>query len=258
MNNINTMIDRAGEILEYLYNSQSAVGVSKISSDLELPKATAFRILVTLEKWHIVEKDYHTDQYRLGMSLIKYGAKVSSRLSLVEISKPIIDDLSSELDEGVYLNIEHQNFSLNIYNKTSAKSSLMTSLIPLSPLNCSASGKIFLSKRTDEALKSYFNSQFVEKRTINSILTYDAFKEHMNRYQIDQRMYDNEEYEYGLFCISMPIVYNNDIVATISVTGPKTRLEIKGIPLIEEKLKLAVEAITSLVQYIAPEKLYHH
>lgn len=258
MSNINTMIDRAGEVLEYLYNTDDLVGVSRISNDLELPKATVFRILTTLEKWHIVEKAYHTDQYKLGMALIKYGARVSANLSLVEISKPIIDDLSTSINEGVYLNIEHQRYSLNIYKKLSTQSSLMSSLIPLSPLNCSASGKLFLSKLGDEAIKEYFASDLYEKRTINSIMTFEDYKKQLELYESTGFMYDDEEYEYGLYCISLPIKYKSDIVASISVTGPKTRLEIKGIDVIEEELKSAVNAISELIEFLEPEKLYSY
>lgn len=256
MSNINTMIDRAGEILEYLYNTDEKVGVSRLASDLELPKATVFRIMTTLEKWHIVEKDYHSDKYCLGMALVKYGAKVSANLSLVEVSKPIIDDLSESIEEGVYLNIEHQNYSLNVYKKLSSQNNMINNLIPLSPLNCSASGKIFLTKRSHKALETYFDSELCEKRTINSIIETEDYIKTIELFKETGFMYDDEEYEYGLFCISMPIRYDDNIVATISVTGPKTRLEVKGMEVIEDELKKAVEAIMDLVQFINPEQIY--
>lgn len=256
MSNINTMIDRAGEILEYLYSIDDLVGVSRISSDLDMPKATVFRILTTMEKWHIVEKAYHTDQYRLGMALLKYGARVSSRLTLVELSKPIINDLSNVLGEGVFLNIEHQNYSLNIYKKITLGSNLMSGLIPLSPLNCSASGKLFLTKKSNDELKDYFDSNLCEKRTINSILEYNDYLKQKELYDSTGFMYDDEEYEYGLYCISLPIMYNNKIVASVSVSGPKTRLEIKGFEVIEDELKSAVDAISELIEFLEPEKLY--
>ncbi len=68
-------------------------------------------------------------------------------------------------------------------------------------------------------------------------------------------MYDDEEYEYGLYCISMPLCYYEEIIATVSVTGPKTRLEIKGIEMIEEELKSAVTAISDLIEFVDPHKM---
>lgn len=255
MTNINTMIDRAGEILDYIYNSKEPVGVSKVSSVLNLPKATVFRILTTLEKWNIVEKHRNTDKYKLGMVLIKYGAKVSSRLSLVEIAKPIIDNLSIQIGESTNLNIEHHGYSLNIYKSSNDNSILTSRLIPVSSLNCSASGKIFLSTKSKEELIEYFNSKNCLKRTMNSIVDYDIFEKEKESILDTGLAYDNEEYEYGLSCISAPIYHKGKVFAAISISGPKTRLELKGLETIENALKLACETVTSLIDYLDTDRL---
>ena len=256
MDNINTMIDRACEILDYIYNSNESVGVSKISTDLNLPKATAFRILVTLEKWNIVEKQYSTDNYKLGKILIKYGAKVSSGLSLVDVAKPVINALSNKIGESTNLNIEYHGNCLNIYKSSSDNLTLVSKLIPISPLNCSSSGKIFLCTKSKEELKEYFNSKACCKRTIYSIVDYDSFEKEIDSVKKHGLAYDNEEYEYGLFCVASPIYHKEKIVATISISGPKTRLEYKGLEKIERELKLSCEMVTSLIDCLDLDSLY--
>ena len=255
MENINTMIDRAGEILDYIYNCNEPVGVSKISTELNLPKATTFRILVTLEKWNIIEKQYNTDKYRLGKILIKYGAKVSSDLSLVEVASPIINALSNKIGESTNLNIEYHGNSLNIYKSLKDNFNLVSKLIPISPLNCSSSGKIFLSTKSKEELKEYFNSKDCYKRTMYSITDYDSFKKEAEAINSSGLAYDNEEYEYGLFCVSAPIYHKEKLVATISVSGPKTRLEYKGLKMIETELKLSCELVSSLIDFLDSDSL---
>lgn len=256
MDNINTMIDRAGEILNYLYNSNEPVGVSKISTDLNLPKATAFRILVTLEKWKIIEKQYNTDDYKLGKLLIKYGAKVSSTLSLVELAKPVIDTLSNRVGESANLNIEYDEYCLNIYKSSCDNFILVSKLVPISPLNCSASGKILLSAKSIENLKKYFNSKDCRKRTMYSIIDYDNFEKEVESIRKSGLAYDNEEYEYGLFCVAAPIYHKEKIVATISISGPKTRLEYKGLEIIGKELKLSCEMVTNLIDYLDSDSLF--
>ncbi|MCJ7690811.1 MAG: IclR family transcriptional regulator [Clostridiaceae bacterium] len=255
MHNINTMIDRTGEIMDYIYNSSEPVGVSKISTDLNLPKATCFRILVTLEKWNMVEKQYNTDKYKLGKILIKYGAKVSSDLSLVEVASPIISALSNKIGESTNLNIEYNGNSLNICKSSNDNFKLVSKLIPISPLNCSSSGKIFLSAKSKEELKEYFNSKDCCERTMYSITDYKIFEKEMKSIQNNGFAYDNEEYEYGLFCVSAPIIHKEKLVATISVSGPKTRLEYKGLKMIETELKLSCELVTDLISFIDSDSL---
>lgn len=255
MKNQITMVDRAGEILDYLYKSEESTGVSKLSRELDLPKATAFRILTTLEKWGIVEKDGDSDNYKLGLLLIKYGAKVSADLSIVEISKPIVDKLAIDLNESVNLSIEHQGHALNILRSFNENSVLASRLNPISPLNCSSSGKIFLTTKTDEELTEYFNDKNIAKLTINSVVDYARFLEEKDFILKNGFSYDKEEYEYGLSCVSTPIYHKNKIVAAISVSGPTSRLEIKGFKLIEESLKKASETISNLVEYLDSDRL---
>jgi DNA-binding IclR family transcriptional regulator len=258
MENINTMIDRTGEILDYMYNSNEPIGVSKISADLNLPKATTFRILATLEKWNIIEKQYNTDKYKLGKTLIKYGAKVSADLSLVELASPIINALSIRIGESTNLNIEYHGNSLNIYKSSNDNDNfkLVSKLIPISPLNCSSSGKIFLSAKSKEELKEYFNSKDCYKRTMYSIIDYASFEKELQSIKNGGFAYDNEEYEYGLFCVSSPIYHKEKLVATISVSGPKTRLEYKGLKMIETELKLSCELITDLIGFLDSDSLF--
>jgi IclR family KDG regulon transcriptional repressor len=256
MSNVNTMTERTLEIIDYLYEATKPVGVSKIAADLSLPKATVFRILVTLEQWNFVRKNEDTDDYKLGLGLIKYGSKVASQTNLVDISKPFINRLSEKLSESVNLNIEYQGQSLNIYKSETDHSILVSKLTPISALNCSASGKIFLSRWDQETLKNYFKQKQFSDRTMNSITDYAEFLKELASITDSGIAFDNEEYEYGLFCIASPIRHKDSIVAAISISGPKTRLEHKGFDDISKELKNVCSEISELISELDLEILF--
>ncbi len=236
MSNINNMVDKSCEVIDYLYSSAEPVGVSKISTALSMPKATVFRILVTLEKWDIVSKEYNTDKYRLGTSLIKYGSKASSNISLVKLAQPIIDEFAEEIGESVSLSMEHLDCSLVMYRALDSSSILASQLVSVSPLNCSASGKLFLCNRKLQDIQKYFKSEKCEKRNENSITSYSLYENEMKKFKNTGLMYDREEYEYGLSCVGAPIYHEDKIVAVISISGITTRLQAKGLASLEEKL----------------------
>jgi len=250
MDNSNTMTDRTCEILEYLYSTEKAVGVSKISNDLDLPKATVFRILQALEKWQFVQKKEDSDEYNLGLGMIKYGAKLTSDMTLVTISKSLINALSIQIGESVNLNIPYQDQTLNIYQSPNANYILISKLTPISALNCSASGKIFLSQKSTDAIALYFNHGLYSNRTINSITDYQSFKKNIESITDKGIAYDDEEYEYGLFCFAAPVYHNDLIIASLSVSGPKTRLQYKGLEDLESELKSVSEQISKLIENI--------
>lgn len=238
------MIDKALEVINYMYEN-GPVGISQISQDLQLPKATIYRILFTLSKWSFVEKDNENGKYFLGKSFIKYGSKVKSDMDIVTIAAPYIDNLSKKVGESVNLGILYEKYVLTVYNAVGEDFYLVSKLIPISPLNCSAMGKLYLAYCTEEKVIEYFKSNKAESRTINSIVDLDEFLIEREKIRREGVSYDNEEYEYGLSCIGVPIINcENDIIATISISGPTSRLKHKGI----DYLKKSLNEVRNLIE----------
>lgn len=254
MNNdksIITMVDRAMKVIDYIYNSNEPVGVSQISKDLELPKATVFRILNTLENWNSVKKVNDSGKYILGTVHIKYGERAKNDFDLVSISTPHMEKLSYDIGETINLGIIHNNNILIIKSIEGESSILVSKLIPITPLHCSSIGKLFLASLNDKELKDYFNSDNLSKRTINTIITLEDFTKEKEEILKNFIAFDNEEYEYGLTCISSPILdSSNDIIAGISISGPTTRLQYKKIENLQERLKETTEKISKELSYL--------
>ena len=223
------MVDKTFEIIEYMYQKDGKIGISQISKELNLPKATIYRILTTLRKWGYVEKTEELDKYMLGKSFIKLGSKVSSENDITSIAVPLINKLAKETGESINLGILHNSEVVTVYNTKGEDFYLISNLIPVSPLNCSAMGKLFLSQFSGEDLKEYFDSNMPETRTVNSIVDLESFLKLKKEIERDGISYDKEEYEYGLSCIAAPIYdTNKNIIAAISISGPTTRLNYKG------------------------------
>lgn len=243
----NNSIDRAFMILDFLVEHKAAT-LTVISKKLGIPKATAFRILQNLEEKNAVMKaDDHSEKFSLGHSMVYYGAASSEGLDLVKVAKPVVDDLSKITKEVVNLCVEFKGYALTIYKNGGEDSSIIATLVPFSPLNCSASGKVLLQNRTEKEVKDYFELGKVENRTINSIDNYTLYKRHEEQYKKEGVFTDDEEYDYGLFCIAAPIIKNDTIIASISVSGPKQRMEHKGVEKMKVELLISAQKLSEIV-----------
>jgi len=237
------MVDRTIQIINTLFQSDTALGVSDISNYLDLPKATAYRILNTLKNGNIIEKN-DDDKYSLGIVFIKYGEKVKSGLDLRTIASPFIKELSLLTGEATNLGIINGDSVLTIDSAEGESSVLISKLIPISPLHCSSMGKLFMSYMSDEKTIKYFSVNNV-KRTIHTITNYDNFLIEKQKILDSNISFDNEEYEYGLGCVASPIFdCNNRLLAAISVSGPLSRLNIKGMSKIQLDLLNTAKMIT--------------
>lgn len=232
------MLERTFEILEYMYSNVDNVSLNTITKELEIPKTTAFRIMTTMEKWGYIEKVKDQESYRLGKTLIKVGQRAASNIDITDIGMPYLDELSKEVGESANLGILYEDNILTLANSKGEDFYLISKLIPLSPLNCSSMGKQYLADFPDEKLREYFQSSKPQKRTVNSIMTFDSFLPIKDKIKDEGISYDREEYEYGLTCFAAPIRDNKgSIVAAISISGPTTRLQYKGEKMLKDAIK---------------------
>lgn len=241
------MLDKALNVVDYIFKNKS-VTFTEINKDMDIPKSTLHRLLYTLEANNYIEKDEITGEYRLGLLFAFYGEEVKSKLTLINICENILDSLASKIGESVNLSILYKDNVLNILSREGEKSVLTSRLTPISPLNCSATGKIFLSQKNDIELMNYFTSNNWEKRTINSITNYQDFQKEKEKILKDEIAYDNEEYEYGLYCIGKPLRNHKGLMkAAVSITGPITRIKMKNLEYISKELTDSVKAINEIL-----------
>ena len=247
-----TMIDRAADVLEYLFSLEGTAGVSEIARNLELPKANAFRILQTLVQRGIVDRDDKTDGYTLGRHLVKYGEKVKRSFTLNSLAEPILLKLSSETGETANLGVLYEEEVLTILSEAGESSVLVSILAPVAPLYCSSMGKLFLAERDAESIQAYFHTARLVSRTIHTIMDADTFiQKEKVRIQKDGVSYDNEEYEYGLSCMASPVRRSDgSIIAAVGISGPTGRIQYKGIAMIEDKVREAAFELSRQMEYL--------
>ena len=239
-------IMRAFSVLDLLFQSSEPMGISNIAAELKLPKASVFRILNTLAQCKAVHRDSN-DHYSLGIIFLRYAEHVKSNISLLSLASPILSKLRDATGETTNLGVLFDNFVLNIQTMPGDSFIITSRTLPLAPLHCSAMGKIFLSYMQNEEIEAYFEKPY-PKRTINTITTVDEFYLERNRIVSAAISHDREEYEYGLYCIGAPIFSQTQApVAAISITGPTSRMSIKGIDQLSSQIAQAAAQLTALV-----------
>lgn len=236
-------IDKTLSVIDYIFGHESTF--IEIQKELNLPKATLHRILQSLEDHEYIEKDAITNKYYLGLKFIYYGEGLKARLSLTDIAKESLVALAETIGESISLCILHEGMSLSLLFYRGEESALTSHLVPFSPLNCCASGKLFLSNMSDSDVEAYFNSNAPLRKTARTIMTLEDFLEEKEKIINENVSYDDEEYEYGLFCMSVPLYsYNGRIDASIGITAPKGRLFLKDKNLIKNMLVKTADEIS--------------
>src|SRR4030067_1198406 len=225
-NNPIVTIDRAMMILIKLSEIGESVGITDLSEILNIPKASIYRILTTLEKRDFILQDEDTKRYSLGVTILRMSEKVQSQNILLAISQKHLEYLAERTGEVASLGIIHSNKGLVIKSITSKSASILTTKLgSIVEFHCSGLGKALLVDKTADQIIEIIGSTLFPRYTQNTLTTLDQLLSKLEVVRETGLAFDNEETEEGLLCIATPIRdWNDRTIAAISISAPKNRL----------------------------------
>src|SRR5437667_11887086 len=91
-------VERAIAILDVLAQGGSRTG-AEIARELHVHRSTALRLLGTLERHALVERDQRTARYRLGRRLPQLASVVTGVVDLLYVAVPVCGLLAGAVDD---------------------------------------------------------------------------------------------------------------------------------------------------------------
>jgi DNA-binding IclR family transcriptional regulator len=102
------VIGKAAQVLEALLHRPEGAAPTQVAADLAINRSTAFRLLTSLERSRLVDRDPETGRYRLGLRFLTFGDAVRARIDVVSIADPVLRQLRDEVRLTVYLAIRNE------------------------------------------------------------------------------------------------------------------------------------------------------
>jgi DNA-binding IclR family transcriptional regulator len=216
-------VERAIAILR-CFEDHEELGVTAISQMTGLHKSTTFGIINTLRKEKVLRTNEKTGCLRLGLELFRLGANI--KIDLKTICAPFLDYLLEFTKETVNLMIRDEDSVVYIEKKESPHSMrICTKIGQQLPLYSTAGGKAILAFLKEDELHSYLSRVKLKSFTEKTLKTKNELQNQLVKIRSDGCAYDNEELEYGLICIGVPILSRQSHPAgALSVSGPSIRM----------------------------------
>lgn len=112
-------IERVGTILRVVENGpHDGLTSGQIAAGSGFDKATAHRVLVSLERIGLLDRDSTTRRYRLGGYLFSLGALVAQRFSILSQAREVMRTIAAETGDTVYLSVRNNFASVCIDSAT--------------------------------------------------------------------------------------------------------------------------------------------
>ena len=255
--NLVQSVDRALRIIEFLAENPTGAGITEISKSLGLSKGTVHRLISTLKERDFAYQSSNTQLYRLSYKILYLYNCISNNIDMFKVSRPIIRKFADKVDATVHLATLDEKRSNIVYidriePMNSQKPFVMSSRVgKKAPCYCTAAGKMLLSQYSDDEIRDILNGEEYKTYTDKTIKNIDEFLEEIHKVRKQGYALDENEYDHGIICISIPIYNSNGkIDFAMSVTGLILYTKAEELINLKDQLDEVSRKVSNAINYI--------
>lgn len=223
-------VARAADVLETLAAGAPGKGLSvtEVASACGLSKSSAFATLHTLQQRGLVADDGEgmNRRYRLGMALARFGDRARDQLSLRDVARPVLVELTRATGMTSRLAVSESDHAVvidQVMNGERVQVDLRMGMRELP--HCTGLGKALLAELEDRQVSDLIARVGLPKRTDRTITQLDQLLAHLRDIRETGYAFDDEEDANGVFCIGSALRDHTGACAgAISITGLKIGL----------------------------------
>lgn len=255
--NLVQSVDRALRIIEFLAENPTGAGITEISKSLGLSKGTVHRLISTLKERDFAYQSSNTELYRLSYKILYLYNCISNNIDMFKVSRPIIRKFADKVDATVHLATLDEKRSNIVYidriePMNSQKLFVMSSRVgKKAPCYCTAAGKMLLSQYSDDEIRDIMKGEEYKTYTDKTIKNIDEFLEEIHKVRKQGYALDENEYDHGIVCISIPIYNSNGkIDFAMSVTGLILYTKAEELINLKDQLDEVSRKVSNAINYI--------
>ena len=173
-------VKRVCEILDLLQDARDGLLATEIAERANLPKSTAYRYLVSLERRDYVERDSKSNIVRLGSVFRPKATRDLDRF--IAHARPIVAALRDETGETANLGVaDGGQYIHTVVVESRHMIRLAAREGERCPLHSTAIGKVIAAELSDAAVREILQAEGMPRVTDRTIVTPDAFLRELRR-----------------------------------------------------------------------------
>jgi IclR family transcriptional regulator, acetate operon repressor len=219
-------------ILEAVAASADPMPLKDLTDLIGIDRSSVFRLANTLRQRRFLANPKGSNAYVLGPTAWRLSRRYG-RTVLATFFHQYLRDLTTKLGETSHFAVREggQVFFVDHHIPTGQVISVAGQTGEFAPLHCTAHGKALLADFDRKALRSLFGRAPLRAYTRNTITSLMTLGRVCGRVRVEGFALDDAEYIEDLRCLAAPIRDSQgEIVASVGISSPVTRLHTKRIP----------------------------
>jgi DNA-binding IclR family transcriptional regulator len=218
------VINRAIDIIEYIAREPEAPkSLSDIAASLKLNAGTCANIIKTLVERNYIEKLDNKKGYQLGKRFYQLGNFSGYKKDLIEVAKPIMEQLTKKTQENTLLGILNGNIRIAIL-QVQSNQDIQAIAADEKIAYQTASGRLLISMLSDTELETFINRYGLPTQDEwNGCTTKKSFLKMVER--IRKEGYATQESIRQIIGVAVPIKKQGVVIASLTIYMPSFRFE---------------------------------
>jgi DNA-binding IclR family transcriptional regulator len=239
-------VDRAAALLKAIANARRPPTVIELAEACGLNRSTAWRLLATLQRHGLVERDAVTQRYGVGYALLGIAAAAGEE-ALTRRARPALERLAFETGETVGLAVAKQ-LNLVYVDQVEAPQIMAVNWLGKSvPLHATSTCKAFLAFLDQEQRDAVLEGD-LERFTASTITDRRTLEQQFDTIRRDRYCVCVGELEDALFGASAAVLgARGRPVAVVSVWGSEHRVPRSRLAEIARRTRQAADEIEALL-----------
>ncbi|HEX9584508.1 MAG TPA: IclR family transcriptional regulator [Gammaproteobacteria bacterium] len=242
-------VERALAILFLVAESDHPLGLSEISRELGFDKATALRLLGTLEQSNLVLQDPATRLYMLGINVSRLTR--GFRTDLRSVARPVLESLWQESHETVCLNCA-RGVARIIVDVIPAdhEFSIVPAVGSALPIHLGASGKALMAFFPPETIDRIIRACDEQQGSEYAVTDVEELLKQLRATRRKGFAWSIGDVFPGSAAVAAPVFdQSGNVAASLTLRGPQVRLSRRVLLELAPTVKNAADRLSLLLGY---------
>ena len=218
-------LEKGIDLLFLFSEDRPTLSVHEMSTALNLPKSTAYRLLTTLRQKRLIARDPATRRYGLNATLLRLHSAIRTSLDIPQAAVPHLRDLAAQSGETSQL------FLLQGQEVVCAEAICSPNTIRFMPekgkalpLHAPAAGRAVLAFLPEESLLDYIRQSGLRAMTPNTVTSPRALRALLAQIRNQGFAVSFQQMYLGARGVAVPVFdHRNRVIGSLGVSGPDPR-----------------------------------
>lgn len=239
-------LGRAFAILEEVARHRKGISLADLSKQVGLHNSTTFHLAKTLVALGYVRQEKETKRYRIGRPLFALAASCLDEIEMVNVARPILEDLSRETGESAHFAVRMGDAVVVIARTSGPGAFQLTDRVGVvRPAHCTALGKIILASLRPDQLERFLKRVELTPSTEKSITEVRVLLREIENVRRSGIAFDDGEFNLEVRCVAVALKdFTGQAIGALGISGPVWRLSIQALQSRAKILQTAADRLS--------------